>query len=224
MRGRLCAKHSFLCFAIFIGFFFVTSCKKNDDKMLIVSGKVGSGQTGLALEGVSISLEKKSVQGSTYSAAYTTAATAVSDGVGQFELTFPRENFSEVRLTASKPGYLTRYFPISLTALSPETPVITLLDIFERSQVNVNINSVAPFDQGDKLNFTFIRTAFDCACCKDGWQSFDAANLDTSLNCLVYGNRWLQYEVQIFNSVNDTIYRDSVFCPTSSSGIITLEY
>ena len=224
MRGSRCAKHSLSCFAIVLGFFFATSCKKNDNKLLIVSGKVGSGQTGLALQGVSISLEKKSVQGSTYSAAYTTAATALSDGAGQFELTFPRENFSELRLTASKPGYLTRYFPISPSALSPETPVITMIDIFERSKVEVNINSVEPFTPGDKLNFTFIRTAFDCACCKDGWQIFDAVSLDTSLNCLVYGNRWLQYEVQIFNSINDTIYRDSVFCPSSSGGIITLEY
>lgn len=221
MSARLSTTPILACLSVL---FFISSCKKNNDNSLNIAGKVVSGQTGLAQEGVYISLEKKSVQGNTYSAAFTTAATAISESSGEFELSFPRENFSDLRIAASKPGYLTRYFPISPTALSPENPFITILDIFERSEVIVRIRSVAPYDQGDKLNFTFIRTDFDCACCKNGWQSFDATQLDTSLNCLVYGNRWLQYEVQIYNAVNDTIYRDSVFCATSSTGFIELEY
>jgi len=224
MTGRLWWERFFLCSSILIASFLVTGCKKNKDNTLDISGKVRNGQTGLPMEGVSISIEKKSVQGGTYSATFTTAASAVSDGSGHFELSFPRENFSELRIAASKSGYLTRYFPISPSSLSPETTFMTIIDIFERSEVNVNIRSVAPFDQGDKLNFTFIKSSFDCACCRNGWQSFNAVNLDTTLNCLVYGNRWLQYEVQIYNSVNDTIYRDSVYCPTQSNGVISLSY
>jgi hypothetical protein len=224
MRGWRCSLHFLSFLGILSSMLFTAGCKKNKDNTLVISGKVRSGQTGLTLEGVSVSIEKKSVQGGTYSATYTQAASAMSDGTGQFDLTFPRENFSELRIAATKPGYLTRYFPIPPDALSPETPYITLLDLFERSEIQVNIRSLAPFDPGDKLNFTFIRTAFDCACCTNGWQSFDAAQLDTTLNCLVYGNRWLQYEVQIYNSINDTIYRDSVYCPTGSSGELSLGY
>lgn len=224
MRGWRCSLYFLSFLGILSSMLFTAACKKNKDNTLVVSGNVRSGQTGLPLEGVSVSIEKKSVQGGTYSAAFITASSAISDGNGQFEITFPRENFSELRIAASKPGYLTRYFPLSPESLSPEAPYIAVLDVFEKSEVSVNISSTAPFDQGDKLNFTFIRTSFDCACCKDGWQFFESSQLDTTLHCNVYGNRWLQYEVQIYNSANDTIYRDSVYCPTSSSGVISLSY
>ena len=224
MTGRPHTARILSQLVILTAFYLITSCKKKNDNELVITGTIRSGQTGLAIEGATISIEKKSVQGGTYSANFTTATAAVSNGSGQFELTFPRENFSELRIAATKPGYLTRYFPISPSSLSPETPYFTSIDIFEQSEITVNIKSVAPFDQGDKLNFTFIKTSFDCACCGNGWKIFDATNLDTTLNCLAYGNRWIEYEVQRYGSQSDTIYRDSVFCPTESRGEIYLTY
>lgn len=224
MKSGLLSQPFLACIWFLTIVIHISSCKKNSDNNLVITGKVKSGQSGLVLNGVTVSLEKKSVQGSTYSAVFTSAAATTSGGSGEFELTFPRENFSDLRLVASKAGYLTRYFPISPTSITPGSPYITIIDIFERSEVSLNIRSVAPFDQGDRLNFTFIKTSFDCACCGNGWKIFDATNLDTTLNCLAYGNRWIEYEVQRYGSQSDTIYRDSVFCPTESRGEIYLTY
>ena len=224
MKGRFFAAH-FLSLVFSMVFILTNySCKKKDGNELLISGLVRIGQTGATLDGVTVTLEKKSIQGGTYSAAFTMAATGLTDGAGQFELNFPRENFSELRIAISKQGFLTRYYSISPESITPESPLRLMLEIFEKSEVTLNVRSTPPFDAGDKLNFTFIKTEFDCNCCKSGWQTFDSVNLDTTLSCLVYGNRWLQYEVQIYNLEQDTFFRDSVYCATASGGIIDLNY
>jgi len=67
-------------------------------------------------------------------------------------------------------------------------------------------------NSGDRLSFTFSNADFNCNCCSNGWRTWQASNIDTTITCRVYGNRWLKYQVQTLIGFTDSSFVDSVFC------------
>jgi hypothetical protein len=196
-----------------------TACKKDSADPFSIKGKVADARNGSGLPEVTIKVEKQAVQNGVYSSNYARALTTTTRSDGYYEGTWERETFTSLKLIAEKNSYI----PVNTVLTEQEigsgeiTKNVTMHpEAFVSLQFIHNSNSA-----NDYLSYNFINTNFDCACCKPGWK--DILD-DTAVTCKVYGDHWLNYEIQTHIDGVDSSYTDSIWCPAFITTSKTIHY
>jgi len=201
----------------------ISSCKKEDGSY-ILNGKITNGNNGAAISEANVKIQKQTVNGGTFGGAFSTAASATTDGNGIYTLNWARENFSALRVVTEKNQYITRTINLTVDNFSPNEAMTQNIAIYPEAFVSVNIQNTGETALNDELQFTFTNAFFDCVCCSNGWKTFSGSNLDTVLDCKVYGDRWLKHQRHIITAELDTVISDSIFCPAFQTTQIEIEY
>jgi hypothetical protein len=195
------------------------ACKKDGVDPYSINGKVVDARNGSGLPGVTIAVEKQAVQNGVYSNNYSRALTTTTGSNGYYEGTWERETFSSLKLIAEKSSY------ISINTVLTEQEIgsgeITK-NVTMHPEAFASLHFVHNSNNSnDYLSYNFTNTNFDCACCKPGWK--DVLN-DTTIICKVYGDHWLNYEIQTHIDGVDSSYTDSIWCPAFITTSRTIHY
>lgn len=188
------------------------SCKKDTTVDYSVRGKITDADEGNSLEGVSVSVEKQSVQNGVYGNTYQNAFTTASASDGSYSGSWPRENFAALRLLARKSGYIQAEIPLNVDEFERNRSITQDVQLYKEAFTTFRFTHSDGVDS-DRISFTFLNANFNCNCCSNGWKTWQAANLDTAFTCRIYGNRWLKYQVLTQVGFIDSSYVDSIYCP-----------
>jgi hypothetical protein len=196
---------------LFISFMlFISACKKDGAVQFSLQGKVTDADDGNALSGVAIEVEKQVVQNGVFGNTYQNALSTSTDNSGQYQGSWPRENFAALRVLAEKDNYIKAERELDINSFD-DGMATENIQLYKEGFVSLRfVHSNG--NTGDRLSFTFLNANFDCNCCANGWRTWQAGSIDTTITCRVYGNRWLKYQVQTQIGFNDSIYVDSLFC------------
>ena len=196
---------------IFICMLLVSSaCKKEGTVQFNLNGKVTDADDGSALSGVSIEVEKQVVQNGVFGNTYENALTTSTDNSGNYSGSWPRENFAALRILAEKSNYIKAERELNINAFD-DGVVTENIQLYKEAFASLRFTH-SNGNTNDQLSFTFLNANFNCNCCSNGWRTWQAGNIDTTITCRVYGNRWVKYQVQTQLGFTDSSYVDSIFC------------
>lgn len=210
-------------FLLFMTTLIMVTCKKEDGNY-ILKGRITNGNTGAPLSDVGVKILKQTVSGGTFGGSFSTAASTTTDGSGQYELSWPRENFSALRVVAEKNQFISRTINLTVDNFSPGEAQTQDISVYPEAFVAVRIQNTGATSPNDELDFTFTNAFFDCVCCSNGWKYFSGSNIDTTFECRVYGDRWIKHQRHVITAELDSIISDSIFCPSYQSTQIDISY
>jgi hypothetical protein len=199
-----------LSFVLLVILIAVIACKKDGGVNYSIAGQVTDADDGFTLQGVSVVVEKQVVQNGVYGNSYQNAMSTSTDNQGNYSGTWARENFAALRLLAEKSNYINAESSLNVESFSDGT-VTENIQLYKEAFASLRFYHMNG-SSSDRLSFTFLNANFDCNCCSNGWQTWQAGNIDTTITCRVYGNRWVKYQVQTLIGTADSSYVDSVFC------------
>lgn len=203
--------------------FAVVSCRKESGTYGL-KGVVRNGNTNQPIQSVNVKISKQTVSGGTFGGTFTTAATTTTDAGGNYELQWPRENFSALKVVAEKNQYITRSVNLNVDNFSPGETLTRDLTIYPEAFISVTILNNGETSAQDQLQFTFTNALFECDCCSNGWKTFSGANVDTTITCKVYGDREIKFQKRIITAAADTLIKDSIFCPSFQTTGVNIQY
>ncbi len=203
--------------------FAYTSCKKENTDFHL-KGNVVAGNSSNPLSAVSVEVQKQVVAGGTFGSGHTTAKQGNTDSGGNYDLQWPRENFTDLKLIASKSQYIPREFALNITDFEQGNIVVKNFEMYPEAYINVNIINAGITNESDAFNFTFTNANFDCFCCNNGWKYFVGAAVDSSFQCKIYGDTWLKYQKQTYTIQGDSIANDSIWCPSFQTTNLNITY
>lgn len=200
----------------------LAQCKKEEGKYAI-AGKITHARTGEPLNGAAVNLQKKSVGGSVYSAAYTTAANTTTASDGAYHMEFARENFGGLKLAAHYSQFISREQELNVAGFDVGSTYNQSLSLYPEAFVQVHFQHPSLAASSDKIRFTFLNAQFDCVCCYEGYQEF-AGVVDTTTTCKLYGDQWLKYRAIFTHAEQDSTVVDSVYCPAFQTTQLLISY
>jgi hypothetical protein len=198
------------------------SCKK-DNKNYILQGKVTNPRQSQPLAGASVDLSKQVVGGGTFNGSFNNAASSLTDNAGDYKLEWPRENFAALRLNVSKQDFFPIQIDLPPSDFSAGEEVTRNISLYPKATVQVSINHSNNVSQFDQIEFSFMNAQFDCDCCNNDGKFFQGA-VDTTFECLLYGDTWLKYSQEIITSQLDSLVIDSIWCPAFQTTPIGISY
>lgn len=199
------------------------SCKRNTETNYHIRGQVTDADDGTALAGVSIEIEKQVVQNGIYGNTYQNALVTSTNSSGAFEGSWLRENFAALRLLATKDNYISSEKSLDIDDFEGGSAVIQNVAIYKEAFSSLRFQHFNG-SSNDRLSFTFLNAIFDCNCCSNGWKTWQGADIDTTLTCRAYGNRWLKYQVLTQLGSSDTSYVDSIYCEAFTTTSRNIQY
>jgi hypothetical protein len=197
--------------SIIVMLLVLDACKKDTLNPFTIKGKVTDARNGSGLAGVTVKVEKQSVQNGVYTNTYQRALTTTTGDDGHFEGSWERETFASLKLLAEK----TRYIPIETILTEQEIGSGEInKNITMHPEAFANLRFIHNgTSSDDRISFNYTNTNFVCACCQPGWKTIVGAQVDTTFSCKVYGDHWLVFEVITHINNVDSSYTDSLFCP-----------
>ncbi len=198
------------------------SCKE-DNKNFILKGKVINPRQSQPLSGASVDLSKQVVGGGTFNGSFNDAAIDITDATGDYRLEWPRENFAALKLDVSKFDYFPVQLDLPPADFSAGDEVTRNISLYPKATIRVNINHSIGVSEFDELKFSFTNAQFDCACCNSDMKIF-TGEVDTTLECLIYGDTWIKYYQEITTNQSNSATIDSVWCPAFQITQIDLIY
>ncbi len=212
-----------------IAFIFIAlalfSCKKKNDGQIDISGIVTDGIQQVALSNVEVNIYVKEVTSGTYSNSYKLLGTTTTNSSGQYSLSFNYRTAIQYKIEMIKDGYYINEVEINPDDLSVEENNTQNLIVYPQSYLNLNITNATPDDLQDEILFSFINTDLSCPnCCVNSAISLQGMDVDTLINCNLYGGQYISYQYLVTKNSNTTQYTDSTFCPVGDTTHININY
>ena len=207
---------------LYISFLFLLllfGCKKNKNT-IVIEGVLLNPITNQGVSGVLLDFSAQQPVSGTYSTAYNTLMKVSTDAGGKFRFEIKSSNASSYRIKADYTGYYLleelynpEKFPVG------ETSTLSL-SFYPKGALRVSVKNINPFDGGDKLVFQIIKGAINKpGFCLSNSQTFIGQSVDTTLQCLSYGQQkmvfqWFVTKNNIVNAFSDSLivsFNDTAF-------------
>jgi hypothetical protein len=201
----------------------IGSCRKDTEVFYGLKGRVTDADEGFGLSETEITIEKQVVQNGVYGNTYQKALITTTNSDGMYEGNWQRENFAALRLIAKKTNYITADIELNVDAFENGISETQNVELYKEAFTTFRFIHSGGVPS-DRLSFTFLNANFNCNCCSNGWKTWQAASIDTSFTCRVYGNRWLKYQVQTQIGFSDSSYVDSIYCAAFSTTAHDINY
>lgn len=211
-----------LLLLILISLFF-GQCRQKEF-ILSIDGNLSDNVFGGNLPGVNLILEMQVLQNGVFNSTYQTVASTTSDGSGNYEFSFDRENVIEYRISTVKEGYLNDVFQIDPENLSPGEVYTFNIGLIPKATFDVHLVNTFPENEFDSITFRNLAVSFDCVCCNSEERIFGGMDVDTTLSCNLHGESWIKYFVEIERDTAFSSYIDSLYCPAFEVTTLELLY
>lgn len=209
----------FLCTSLAL-----SACKKEESQNLAMQGTITDGRNGEPLSGVSAVVSHQKISNGVFSLNFVEAARSITDGSGNYSMSWDRANSNSIKLTGSLENYITRSAFVNPSSITPGSVYTQNLVMFPEAFIRVRLVNELPSAEADNINFRFKDVSFDCACCDINPKSFTGATVDTAFTCKLYGDTWLKYMRIVATNEADTTITDSIFVPAFQTSQIDIFY
>lgn len=213
-----------LVFLLFCGAIIWTACKKNETPVYRLAGTIVDGVNGSPLADVNVKIEKQTVDGSNFNGVFNLADQVTTNSNGTYNAEWERENIVELRASLSKSQFIPVVKSINVSSLSTSDELTQNFEMYPEANVKITFLKNPNLTQNQQFNFRFENASFDCFCCNNDWVSYTPSVGDTSKTCQVYGDRWLKYRYELIRATQDSLVRDSIYCPRFELSEVTINW
>lgn len=199
----------------------LSACKKKNEQVYRIEGKVFDAVTGAPLSNVSLMVEQQVVVNGTYNNNFSEAASATSDNGGNYQVEWDRATINALRISSTKSQFISQLINLRSDDLSPG--VAYTQNIYLHPEATLKVQCSHSGVPGDRITLRLSNALFDCICCNTEGVTF-FGNTDTSYQCKSYGDYWLKYRKEIRVNSQDTIISDSIFVPRFETAVLDCSY
>ncbi|MEM7163432.1 MAG: hypothetical protein AAF487_13440 [Bacteroidota bacterium] len=163
-------------------------CKKEENELMVISGKVIDARSGEPASGIEIDFLIQGVVDGTFNNNYRKVTSDVSDNNGNYSLNFDEGTPSSFRFEIEGPG-----FNFSRQDFNPDNFSSTDennldLAIDSRAWLRLRVVNSTPANNGDQITFSLSTENIGCPdCCQSEVFSY-AGQVDETLYCEAFGN------------------------------------
>jgi hypothetical protein len=210
-----------LCGVILIT--WLAACRK-EQKDLQLEGTVRNARTLMPIGGVYVELEQQVVEDGVFGGAFRPAGEAYTNTDGNFSIKWPRQTIAQLRVSASKSNYIAHQTTLNPDQFQPGVTVTRNLKLYPATFISVRLRNTGETSASDQIRFKFDEADFDCICCSEEWREINGENVDSTFQCMLYGETWLKYRVEFISAGNSGLQFDSIWCPSFQINNLEVNY
>lgn len=183
------------------------SCEKPNENFSL-EGKTIDASSGMSLPYVTVLFEQKALINGVFTDYFLEAASATTDGSGNYKLEWKKESIIEAQLAVSREYYYAQEMSIAPDDLRGTDVLSKNIALWPESNVLVSLTNLSG---ASTIQFNWVETNFVCSCCTNETRTFQNLS-DTVFQCNVYGGKWLKYNCVINSTAGTEFLLDSLFC------------
>ncbi len=219
-------QHSPLVWFFVIILFIVCfgSCKKNDDKTIIISGKIYDPNFKSYVPAVKVRIASSKISSGIYSSAFTDIATIYSDNNGSYSFSLKKETVSSYKIYISKSKYFDYEQEIFPDNLSTDNDNSINLNIFPIAFIKYRLKNTTPFSPEDMVVFQVAKDNYCSYCCPLSSIAGYGMNYDTTFSCKSRGQQNLYFSWHYLKNKIDINKDSSIFCKAFDTTYCFIRY
>ena len=197
---------------VILSLVMLSSCNKNNDNMIELTGVVSDEINSFPVDGVSVLLEINPFGGNSFSNSFEEIETTNTNLNGEYLFSFQNSNAVEYRLTFTKQGCFTEQLLINPDQLSLSENNNIDASIYSASYLVLNISNNLPYNNEDEIIFSTTLISSNVGSCFDGIVTMLGSSVDTIIECEIYGNQMVEFDYFVTKDNFTNSFSDNVFC------------
>ena len=189
-------------------------CRKEPADTLELRGIVTDIRTGLGIPDVAVTLEEQVVESGVWVGTWNEAGETTTDAAGLYEIGFGRKNALAYQTRASKPLWFPQKQDLSADNWRGETTSEWSVSLVPKGWVTLSFVNSQPFSdpEGTQVDFRFLHTnPLNLPVCSNDWIHFGGNSEPPPGICLLEGDRFLPYTIEVERDGNLSVWVDSVY-------------
>lgn len=189
-------------------------CKKTPENALTLSGVITDIRTGEGIAGVDVTLEEQVVASGVWVGTWSEAGAASTDAAGRYEIGFGRQNALAYQTRATKPLFFPAKQDISADNWRGETTSEWHASLVPKGWAAISFVNSQPFDAPEAtiVDFRLLHTnPMNLPVCGTDWTHFIGNDLPAPSVCLLEGDRYLPYTLEVERDGDMSVLIDSVY-------------
>ena len=197
---------------VILSLVMLSSCNKNNDNMIELTGVVSDEINSSPVDGLSVLLEINPFGGNSFSNSFEEIETTNTNLNGEYLFSFQNSNAVEYRLTFTKQGCFTEQLLINPDQLSLSENNNIDASIYSASYLVLNISNNLPYNNDDEIVFSTTLISSNVGSCFDGIVTMLGSSADTIIECEIYGNQMVEFDYFVTKDNFTNSFSDNVFC------------
>jgi len=213
-----------LIFSLLGTFILVNSCKKEDDKTIIVLGKITDANQQTALANATVTFWSSRIQSGTYNPNYVELAKAFTDAGGNYNLQITKGKDAGFRITVDKDKYFGQTSDISVESLLSGTHTLNY-SIYPEAYFKLIVKNTSNFDNNDFISYWFNNTQPNgYNCCNNIPINYTGLNYENTVRCRTFGGQSMIVKWNVRKDGVSYPYESSVYCAPFDTTVFNLNY
>lgn len=205
----------------------VMGCKKTPDEALTLNGVVTDMRTGEGLEGVDVVLEEQVVEAGVWVGTWSEAGATTTDAMGQYEIGFGRKNALAYQTRATKPLFFPAQQDISADNWRGEATSEWHASLVPKGWAVISFVNSQPFGSPEAtfVDFRLLHTnPMNLPVCGTDWVHFVGNALPAPEVCLLEGDRYLPFTLEVERDGELSVVIDSVYVSRFDTTMLQISF
>jgi len=204
---------------------FGQGCKKTPEGNLHLNGNVQNIRTLTGLPDVLLTLEEQVVTEGVWLGTWQTAGTANTLGDGSFSISFQRSNALAYRITARKDDWFVHQDELSPELWRGQDEQGWSAQLTPKAWIDLAFINGAPLGATAHVNFRFLHVpALGIAVCDNDWQQFSSESIPDFDICLMEGDAYLPYTLEVQRDDEEYAMVDSVYLAAADTTALLITF
>ncbi|MGB1075770.1 MAG: hypothetical protein ACPGYK_06230 [Flavobacteriales bacterium] len=204
---------------------FWQGCKKTPEGELHLSGTVQNIRSLAGLKGAALTLEEQVVTGGVWLGTWQTAGTATSLDDGSFSISFQRTNALAYRITAHKEDWFMQQDELSPELWRGQDEQVWSAQLTPKAWIDLAFINGAPLGATASVAFRFLHVPTSgISVCDNAWQQFSSESIPDFEICLMEGDTYLPYTLEVQRGDDEYALVDSVYLPAADTTVLQITF
>ena len=205
-------------------FALASSCKKDDDKTIIIQGKITDVNQQIPISNAEVTFWASRIQSGTYNPNYVALSTVTTDANGNYNLQITKEKDVGFRITVEKTKYFGQTIDISVENLSAGTHNLSY-SIYPEAYFKLNVKNTSCIDNSDFISYWFYNTQpTGVNCCNNLAVNFTGQYYENTTICRTYGGQNIIVKWNVRKAGITTHDEAIVYCTPFDTATYDLNY
>lgn len=221
MKKQLSKRNTILLILIIC--FFIGSCKKENEDVIIVKGTVLNPKNNSPISGAKVYLDGKILNSGIYNDNYSEITSATSDAAGNFEINTPFQVVSGYRIRVFKNNYFENSTIVASDLIGKGDTYTTSLNLVPVAWIKVNLNNVVNWPD-DEINYKFTGATQSCIDCCHNQFLQGVGNYHAIYKCKLIGDSYGRFYWTVKRDGATNPFADSVYCTAFDTTVLNINY
>lgn len=215
---------NFKLLMILVVLIIIYSCKKDEQKTIIIKGKIIDKNQNIAVSGAEIIFWASKLQGGTYNPSLIPVSSTISSDNGDFQLSYEKDKDASYRITIDKSNYFGVTQDIDVDKLPPNTYNFNY-EIIPEAFLKLTVKNYFPYDNNDFIGYTInAPQPLGTNCCPTSSNTGIGYFYENTIKCKTYGAQKVKISWSVKKNNINSLYDSLVYCNPFDTTFFYLNY